>query len=245
MLCFEHRGPMRRWSAEEQSFAHALANIALHAIAHIERGHAVAARRIAEQHLHNLLDGMVERAWLKDRGGRYLALNRSEAQALGVPLDQALGKTFQELRPDAELQVIALEDELAMQSTVPTRVERAAVLGGAWLEIIRSPVLGDDGSVRGLVAIVRDISERRRVKNALLQSEARFRALTEMSSDWYWETDAQGRYTMMSGRDGRGPHLRFGDPIGRDNSDIRTLTGARREQISPSPAEFERARADI
>jgi PAS domain S-box-containing protein len=33
----------------------------------------------------------------------------------------------------------------------------------------------------------------------LRESEARFRRLTDLSTDWYWEQDAQGRYTQVSG----------------------------------------------
>ena len=32
----------------------------------------------------------------------------------------------------------------------------------------------------------------------LAEREIRFKALTELSSDWYWETDADGRFTTMS-----------------------------------------------
>ncbi|MEN3161049.1 CHASE domain-containing protein [Tistrella mobilis] len=32
----------------------------------------------------------------------------------------------------------------------------------------------------------------------LAEREVRFKALTELSSDWYWETDADGRFTAMS-----------------------------------------------
>ncbi|MBT9553424.1 MAG: response regulator [Hydrogenophaga sp.] len=33
----------------------------------------------------------------------------------------------------------------------------------------------------------------------LRESEARYRALTELSTDWYWEQDGQGRFTKVSG----------------------------------------------
>ena len=33
----------------------------------------------------------------------------------------------------------------------------------------------------------------------LRESEARFRRLTELASDWYWEQDAEGRFTNTSG----------------------------------------------
>ena len=40
---------------------------------------------------------------------------------------------------------------------------------------------------------------RREAEAATRQSEARFRSLTELSSDWYWEQDEELRFTMMSG----------------------------------------------
>ena len=33
----------------------------------------------------------------------------------------------------------------------------------------------------------------------LRESEARFKSFTELSSDWYWEQDAQGNFTQVSG----------------------------------------------
>ena len=51
-----------------------------------------------------------------------------------------------------------------------------------------------------IVAIVRDISERKQMAQALARSEARFRGMTELSSDWYWEQDTEYRVTFMSER---------------------------------------------
>ena len=33
----------------------------------------------------------------------------------------------------------------------------------------------------------------------LSESEARYRALTELASDWYWEQDENGNFTKVSG----------------------------------------------
>ncbi len=43
-------------------------------------------------------------------------------------------------------------------------------------------------------------AERARVEVALRDSEARFRALTHLSSDWYWEQDAEYRFTRLDSR---------------------------------------------
>jgi diguanylate cyclase (GGDEF)-like protein/PAS domain S-box-containing protein len=40
---------------------------------------------------------------------------------------------------------------------------------------------------------------RKRAEEVLRESEARFRSLTELSSDWYWEQDANFRFTAVAG----------------------------------------------
>jgi PAS domain S-box-containing protein len=46
--------------------------------------------------------------------------------------------------------------------------------------------------------ILANALERKRSKEALLQSEERFRGLVESTSDWVWEVDPDGRYTYSS-----------------------------------------------
>lgn len=45
-----------------------------------------------------------------------------------------------------------------------------------------------------------EIVERRSVEEALRQSEERFKDLAEVSSDWFWETGLDGRFTLVSDR---------------------------------------------
>lgn len=44
-----------------------------------------------------------------------------------------------------------------------------------------------------------DITARTQAQDSLRDSEARFRALTELSSDWYWEQDEQFRFIRVDG----------------------------------------------
>lgn len=48
-------------------------------------------------------------------------------------------------------------------------------------------------------ALGTEILERRQTEEKLKRSEARFRSLTELSSDWYWEVDPQYRFVQISG----------------------------------------------
>ena len=47
--------------------------------------------------------------------------------------------------------------------------------------------------------LIDDVAARRRTEKALQQSEQRFRQLVAMSSDWYWEQDADYRFVGMTG----------------------------------------------
>jgi diguanylate cyclase (GGDEF)-like protein/PAS domain S-box-containing protein len=56
----------------------------------------------------------------------------------------------------------------------------------------------------GMVRTYADVSSYFDAQEALRESEARFRGLVELSSDWYWEQDAQYQFTLVSGALERG-----------------------------------------
>ncbi len=56
-----------------------------------------------------------------------------------------------------------------------------------------------------MAGIIHDLTANKRTEEALRVSEARFRSLTELSSDWYWEQDEYFRFTDTQGEtDSRG-----------------------------------------
>ncbi|HET9734193.1 MAG TPA: PAS domain S-box protein [Burkholderiales bacterium] len=67
------------------------------------------------------------------------------------------------------------------------------LLEGTWTNLLGEP------GVSALVANFRDVTERERSLQALAEAEERFRSLTELSADWYWEQDAGFRFTVVAG----------------------------------------------
>ena len=61
-----------------------------------------------------------------------------------------------------------------------------------------TPVRDDDGKVLGALVIARDITEEKMMYERLRESENRYRSLVETTSDWVWETDANGNYRYAS-----------------------------------------------
>ncbi len=65
-----------------------------------------------------------------------------------------------------------------------------------WFLMTVTPLTDDHPN--GVVVMHLNIIERKRAEEALRESEARFRALTAMSSDFYWESDAEHRLTARA-----------------------------------------------
>lgn len=119
----------------------------------------------------------------------------------------------------------------SVQLRLPMRVdlERAS---GQIVEISGRPL--PDG---GFVSTYTDVSHRRQAERALRASEARFRSLTQLSADWFWEQDAHFRFTQVSGGQRFHPDQLGMDPIGHTRWELgytcmdESAWAAHREQL--------------
>ena len=99
----------------------------------------------------------------------------------------------------------------------------ALVLGAAWFGVGAFPGGANAAGLVATVALLASVTlttlllcalstERRQAAERLQRSEGRFRGLTDLSVDWYWEQDEDLRFTELS----PGFHAAFAfDPIGR------------------------------
>ncbi|HEX6721826.1 MAG TPA: EAL domain-containing protein, partial [Burkholderiaceae bacterium] len=100
-------------------------------------------------------------------------------------------------------QVVQFDDGGAPGYVVPLRADGktfgALVLQGDALPGLQQlePVLAAIGDQLG------QFIRRKQAEQVLARSEARFRSLTELSSDWYWECDPAHRFTSFGGRNVR------------------------------------------
>ncbi len=56
----------------------------------------------------------------------------------------------------------------------------------------------EEGKVTGVLGIIRNFQEKRKMEKSLVVSEDRFQDLVETTGEFIWETDSQGRYTYCS-----------------------------------------------
>ena len=71
-------------------------------------------------------------------------------------------------------------------------------------------VVDERGRAIGLRGTVQDITDLVRAEQALKDSEERFRDFAKAASDWFWETDAEHRFTFISDL----PNAPLGETIG-------------------------------
>jgi len=169
-------------------------------------GRDVTAQRRAEEELRRFrlaMDGSADMIVLVDRTTmRFVDVNSTVCRLLGYSREEMLAKPVEYFLPSvsrAELE--ASYDRQIADPTLPAGMRSYyRCKDGSQLpfesrrRVLRS---GD----HWLISIVsRDIREQLRAEAALQESEARFRALTELSSDLYWEQDSRYRFTRVEGR---------------------------------------------
>lgn len=188
--------------------------------------------------IENLSEGIV----IRDAGGKIVAANPAAEGILGVARDQLIGSNFSDepwtaLREDGSLWPVEAQPTMV---TLRTGERQANVVMGilrsdksrVWISATSLSVdLPRPHGGRGVVCAFADITAEREAKRALASSEARFRSLTQLSSDWYWEMDMELRFTYVS--DGI-KRVRGVEPS--------SLIGRRRWELEPIEVDEEMAR---
>lgn len=128
-----------------------------------------------ERYQRALLDNFPFLVWLKDTESRFLAVNRSLADACGESsVSQLIGKTDLDLWPAKLAERYMADDRQVMATRQRKTVVEPILLNGksTWCETCKTPVIGDDGTLLGTVGFAQDISERRRAEEAILLRNA-------------------------------------------------------------------------
>lgn len=168
-----------------------------------ERKETEFALRASEDRCRMLMELSSDYYWEQDAQFRFTVFQQGTFSKGLPPTEACIGKTRWEsdrLIPPVEGWAVhraLLERHLPFQElTLRFRFDSGEV---RTLCVSGAPVFDQGGTFIGYRGVSRDITERERAHRRLQESEARFRALTGLSSDWYWEQDPESRFTMISG----------------------------------------------
>ncbi len=120
---------------------------------------------------------------------------------LGYQPEDLVGKSiFAYLHPEDALTVQSIFSSAIQQMGIPITIDfRFLCVDGSWryLEAIVNSYI-EDATVQGVVVNYRDVTERKKTEEALLESEKRYRFLAENVTDVIWTRDMEQKYTYIS-----------------------------------------------
>ena len=159
------------------------------------------ALRLSEERYRRIVRTAEEGIWMIDAATATTFVNPKMADMLGYTAAEMMGRSmydFMDERAKADARENVRRREQGISEQHDFRLTRKDG-SDLWTAMSTSTAFDADGRYEGALAMVTDITERRRAEEALRESEERFRSLTMLSSDWYWEHDAEFRLTKVVG----------------------------------------------
>ena len=120
--------------------------------------------------LRALIDSIPDLIFFKDQNSVFLGGNKAFENYSGRNATEIIGKTDWDLAPREIASGYRKVDQEVLEHQQPVLVEEWIPLrsgGGGTFETLKTPYLGPDGEVLGLIGISRDITGRRRTEDAL------------------------------------------------------------------------------
>ena len=145
-----------------------------------------------------LLDIVPDVAWIKDKKGGFVAVNAAFCRRYALDAQQIIGKTDFDFASSTQAAQRLAEDHEVISLAAARSFQYQEDCCGAlrWVEVTKAPLFDGGNAIVGTIGILRDATERRAAERRMRESENRFRMLIQLSSDWYWEQDADLKFTV-------------------------------------------------
>jgi PAS domain S-box-containing protein len=176
---------------------------------HGKRERADAALRESEARLKLAVGAAKASLWERDLRNKNLYLSSEYQRQIGLGPEAFRGEYEyweNRLHPEDRERALALVKDCSEGRTAGYDSEyrlRHTDGGYRWFLSRGALVRDDAGKPKRLIGVLIDITELKRAEEAMRESEQRFRSLTNLSSDMYWEQDDKFRFTSMSGTGSR------------------------------------------
>ena len=167
-----------------------------------EHKNAEEALKKSEHKYRQLIEGLHEGIWVIDENACTTFVNDRMAEMLGYTVEEMVGRhlfSFMDKRGvtmcrrylERCRQGITEQHELEFLRKDGTRL---------YATIETSPITDDDGTYRGAITGIMDITKRKQAEERLRESEEMYRTLIQTSPDAVTVTDLEGRITHISQR---------------------------------------------
>jgi PAS domain S-box-containing protein len=154
-----------------------------------------------EMLLRLVIDALPGMVVYVDRDYQYRFANRAYAESFQRPASDFEGRevieilghdSFERVREPIERALAG--EQVVFDSHIPYPERERDV------HLTYVPDRGPDGVVRGIVALVQDVTEQKRAERALRDSEERFRRMVEIAGEGIWIVDIKGNTDFVNNR---------------------------------------------
>ena len=144
---------------------------------------------LAEQRafLRQVIDTNSNSIFVRDRAGRFTLMNRARAERLGSTIEDAIGKTIEELGFSKEQAERFTREDLEVMDTLQAKffAENEITYPDGekrWMQVAKHPITGPGGMTDQVLVVANDITERVRAVESLKAANVRLEALWSVSS---------------------------------------------------------------
>jgi len=174
--------------------------------------------------------------WEQDAELRFVATEGSSDARGGITPAAHIGKRHWELPATEIVKQTWDEHKAVLKARRPFRdllLRRIGEGEARFVSVSGEPIFDLRGTFRGYRGVATDVTDRVLAEQELRESEGRFRRLTQLIADVYWEQDEQFRFTSFTDSSPRGP----------EGLGTRALIGKRRWElgyVNMTPADWAR-----
>lgn len=162
-----------------------------------ERQRIEAALRKSEAELRALFEAMTDTIAVFDAQGRYVKIVSTNSEILYSPTEDRIGKSVYEVLPPTQASIFISHIQRALNTGQTVNLEYNLEIGDpeddqtseVWFAATVSPL--PDNCV---IWVARNITERRRVLNALQEAEEKYRSIFENAAEGIYQTTPRGQY---------------------------------------------------
>jgi len=132
--------------------------------------------------------------------GVIVEVNQAWERENGIAREDAVGRPGATVGHWSDMEArTRIVEQVKAEGRADNHMVRFVRRSGEARDVLVSCTRIDLGGEAHLLWNSRDITELRAAERAIRKSEQRVRALVELSSDWYWETDVRHRFTFRQG----------------------------------------------
>lgn len=148
-----------------------------------------------EERMRPTLDHLIEGCQILGFDWRYLYINAAAEIQNRRPNEELLGKRLMDMWPGIDSTNIYRGIKKSLEERVPVHIEELFVFPDGvegWFDISIHPV------PEGVFILSVDITERKQAEQALLDSEEKYRSVSENTDDWIYWVSPVGRFKYIS-----------------------------------------------